>query len=1249
MHLTHLTPAQAVSKALLRIKPSRADVESFRSGMLTLLRHINGAETEEFNKNLISDFLRRQFCPSKWFINTKGYNDLVIHNGADATQSVGIIIEAKNPTNKAEMMSAGNINVKAFHELLLYYLRERFGPTRNLNLRHIVATNSYEWFIFDAVFFEKEFAGNHALVKRFEDFEAGRLSGRSTDFFYREIAAPAIAAITSEVRFAHFDLRDYGSLPVSERKADDLRWVALYRVLSPEHLLKLPFANDSNTLNEGFYAELLHIIGLTETNTGGKRLISRKKPGDREGGSLIENVISQLDSLDKVQRLSNASQFGATHEERLFNVGLELVITWVNRITFLKLLEAQLISYNPASTGRDFLNITVVPSYVSLNSLFFQVLAKRGADRPADLHPGLSDVPYLNSSLFEPSELEQETVFISQLEDKQLPVLRKTVLHDAQGRKKIGALRTLEYVFQFLDAYDFGSEAGAEIKENNKPLISASVLGLIFEKINGYKDGAFFTPGFITMYSCREVVRRAVLHRFNSEKGWSCEHFDDLYDAIDDVAEANAIVNSVKICDPAVGSGHFLVSALNEMIAVKAELRILRDRNGQRLKEYSFEVTNDELAVTDEDGAFVSYRPASKESLRLQEAIFHEKQTIIEGSLFGVDVNPNSANICRLRLWIELLKHAYYTATGVLETLPNIDINIKQGNSLIARFELDTGLDQFLKRKKLRISDYRAAVSAYQNARTKDEKRAMEAFIGKLKGDLRTEIFDNDPMVKRLRNLRAQLEILRGQQTLFSESPQERRDRAAREAVLVVEIDALEATVKEIRENRVFEGAFEWRFEFPEALNDDGSFAGFDAVIGNPPYGVSVNGVERKFLVNRLEKVPDFEIFYWFINLSWRLLKAGGTLGFIIPNSILFNVYAASYRASLFDKWRLDEVLDCSEFPVFDDAVVRNAVVTFTKGHSDALGFRRTDDVGSFRELVSRPRISADKAAVLASNKNWGLLFKLKPDVLQLVQTLVLRPTLDQHFSASQGFIPYRRSDLAVKHGREKARSIVENREWHADHKVNDEYIEEIYGGSLTRYTHVATGSFVHYGPHVASYVPLKFFNQRRLLVREITNPRIIASLVDETYVNDPQIITIIPKTGVFTLEALWAILNSKVATFYHFNSSPKATKGLFPKILVGDINKFPFPADAAGSLWQDLQNLVQQAFAVKQRARNADVGAIENAIDELVYDLFGLSSDERGLVERNVDWAAPASSLDADAPLLQVFDAAVRDVEPRK
>ena len=544
MILIQLKPRKALNKAFLKLKANRAEIELFKTNLIRLIEHINESESEEFHKNLVSDFLKNTYYKDNHYINTKGRNDLVIHNGSKSSDTVGVIIEAKKPGNKAEMLKPDNINTKAFQELVLYYLRERI-TNKNLEIKHLIACNIFEWYIFDASLFEKEFAQNKNLVKQFIDFEEGRLSGKTTDFFYKQIAEPAIEAIKHDVEFTHFDIRDYDKPLRNEDKKDDNLLIALYKLLSPEHLLKLPFANDSNSLDKTFYAELLHIIGLTETKDGGKKLIQRKKEGERNQGSLIESAIFQLDNLDKISRLTKPSQFGDNYQERLFNVALELTITWINRILFLKLLEAQLLKYNrfdklTASKGDKsfaFLNLDKVQNFDDLNSLFFSVLARKPQDRSEEVKKLFANVPYLNSSLFEPTDIEHSCLFISQLKDGKLPLLSSTVIKNNSGQKLTGELVTIQYIFDFLNAYDFASEGSEEIQEDNKRLINASVLGLIFEKINGYKDGSFFTPGFITMYMCRETIRRAVVQKFN-DAGATLSGFqtltglNDVYDVI---------------------------------------------------------------------------------------------------------------------------------------------------------------------------------------------------------------------------------------------------------------------------------------------------------------------------------------------------------------------------------------------------------------------------------------------------------------------------------------------------------------------------------------------------------------------------------------------------------------------------------------------------------------------------------------------------------------------------------------------
>jgi len=355
MTLQELNPRKALNKAFLKVKPNRSEIENFKTHLITLLDRINDAESEEFHKNLVIDFLKKTYYDPDHFINTKGRNDLVIHNGQTAKSTVGVIIEAKKPSNKAEMITTKKLNVKAFQELVLYYLRERV-TAKNLEIKHLIATNINEWFIFDAVTFDRLFAQNKNFIKQFNDFETGRLADRTTEFFYKQIAEPFIDSITSEIQFAYFNFQDYQKILRNKDRTDDNTLIALFKLLSPEHLLKLPFPNDNNTLDRRFYSELLHIIGLTETKKGGKKLIERNKVGERYTGTILEDTIIQLDSLDKLSRLEKPTLFGNTQQERLFNVALELSITWINRILFLKLLEAQLITFNQGDKSYSFLN-----------------------------------------------------------------------------------------------------------------------------------------------------------------------------------------------------------------------------------------------------------------------------------------------------------------------------------------------------------------------------------------------------------------------------------------------------------------------------------------------------------------------------------------------------------------------------------------------------------------------------------------------------------------------------------------------------------------------------------------------------------------------------------------------------------------------------------------------------------------------------------------------------------------------------
>ena len=223
MNSNLLIPNNALNKAYQNTKIIRAEMNNFKTQMIRLIDTIDKKETEEFHKNLVISFLKKTFYDNNNFVNIKGRNDLVIHNGKDAKSSVGVIIEAKSPINKTEMITVNELNDKALQELVLYYLRERI-TNKNTDLKQLVVTNIYEWFIFDAHIFEKLFAENKKLVKDFNDFEEKRTSGKTTDYFYKEIAKPFIETIKNDLVFAHFDIRKY-EIPLRNEDIEDDKWV----------------------------------------------------------------------------------------------------------------------------------------------------------------------------------------------------------------------------------------------------------------------------------------------------------------------------------------------------------------------------------------------------------------------------------------------------------------------------------------------------------------------------------------------------------------------------------------------------------------------------------------------------------------------------------------------------------------------------------------------------------------------------------------------------------------------------------------------------------------------------------------------------------------------------------------------------------------------------------------------------------------------------------------------------------------
>lgn len=848
-------------------------------------------------------------------------------------KQIQVIIEAKLPHSK-EFFSPNKPNCKALHECILYYLRER--KALNSSLKHIIITDFYHFYIFKADLFEELFNKNKYFKEAFENFESkNSLFKGNTDEFYKECekllsSEKYLDSITRK------DLFDEPSLkgvfidlkPILEQEKPSFsKLKPLLKIFHKDFLLSEFNPNDANSLNNAFYKELLYILGLCESKQNSKPIITKSQESEEGQGTFYTAINSKL-------------------EEENFETILKLLILWLNRILFLKLIESNLVRFND-DKNLKFLNFKKIPDFDKLSELFFEILAK---EKSARKKSEFAYLPYLNSSLFEKQNIEN-TLEISNLSnDLKLNYYKNTVLKDDRCKAKKGQVGLLEYLFEFLDSFDFGSDDEQSEILSQKELISSSVLGNVFEKLNGYKEGSFYTPSFITSYMCKESITKVVLDKFNAKFDLKATDISELRKTLrkEDKNAQKELLNSIKICDPAVGSGHFLVSALNVMLSIYDELNLFDE-------EFYLEVQNDEILITNRKGEFVEYkRPHSdKDKAHLiQKELFYTKKDIIENNLFGVDINPNSCEITKLRLWIELLKHSFYQsfkdeAYHDLKTLPNIDINIKCGNSLISYFEIDKSLSHYPNIKE-RMNKYKNIVKDYKEGFYTD-KNQINQEIKNLKISFKNFCFA-DKFKKEMKSFNEKCEKYSKKYGNFLAVNDESLRIFVSANLTLFDFDEKEAKKEFANLKKEYDNIFnlennhpfEWRFEFPEILDDDGNFQGFDLIIGNPPY---IRQEEIKELKPNLAKnykvyKGTSDIYTYFYELGFNILKSNGVLSFITSNKYTRAGYGEALREFLLKNVSILDYIDLNGIKVFDSATVDTSILSFEKLKSKDSSFR---------------------------------------------------------------------------------------------------------------------------------------------------------------------------------------------------------------------------------------------------------------------------------------------------------------------
>ncbi len=1221
-------------------EPKKETIENFEKEINSLLENAPRQDDEEFQKNEINKFFLKTYG---YECNTRKKVDSAIYVDGE----VRVLIEVKALNNKTEFpKDKENPISKAFCQMVLYFLEE-IEKEKNNSLKHTIICNMHEFFLFDC----KDLLSLKE-DKRIKDFYKKCAKKEGTDSskprFYQDLEQYLQEDFQGELRYTHFNLSDdFKELPL------------IYQVLSQEVLLKQKKTLDANTLNKDFYEELLYILGLEEQNDKGKILI---KPS-RTQNSLSDALKGSYTNLDDEQVMA-------------------LLIAWNNRILFLRLLESLLISFKHFDE-KLFLTIENFTNFNALNTLFFEVLAKKNNERLEEIKEDkiLGKIPYLNSSLFDKTPLELKGHEIKLLDNKKLEIYKNSVLKKDNPKQE--PLPLLEYLFAFLHAYDF-TTTPKDIKDNqNKSesrLINPSVLGLVFEKLNGYKEGSFYTPSFITSYMCKESITPIVRDKFNAIYQWDCKDLEALKGKIDrnfSNEKAKEYLNTLltlRVCDPAVGSGHFLVSALNEMVWIAYELGLIAS-----LYRHELRLENDEIIIhTPEDKIFNYTIPHSENDPHhhIQKELFELKKSIIENCLFGVDINPNSCEITKLRLWIELLKYSYYIFekgknTNNLETLPNIDINIKCANSLISRFNLNDDLKKIPNIKK-KIQEYKDLVAQYKdpNPLYPLNKQDLINKIQDLKNTFSLTLKDPKTKAELEKAIEKHIKkynffalddksLLDGLDyfipSLFGTlklSPKEEEEAFASYG----RIRALRKKLDDALSGREYQNAFEWRFEFPEVLDDEGDFSGFDCIIGNPPY---IRQEHIKDLKPLLEKqYQDFynstaDIYTYFFALAYHLLKEKGFNAFITSNKYARAKYGAKLREWLLKKTTLASYMELNALKVFESAAVDTSIMNFIKQtppkESDFKYYEPTpndkDDLKSTPYLLMKQNALSTESFIFAN----ATLLDLR-DKIESVGT----PLKDWDIQIYRGILTGANEAFIIP--TEKRDAILNACKTQEERERTERLIKPILRGKdIKRYSYEWAHLWVintHNGytsaqkskippidiekypatkAHLDSHYDtiatrcdqgdtpynlrncayLEDFEKEKIVWAEMTDePRFI---YDNKGFYTNQTCYFIARDDKY----LFAILNSKVIYFFMRQMASNLGEGAF-RWIKQFIERLPIPKITPQN--QELADkiivLVDKILKLKEKDPKANTQKLEKEIDALVYQLYNLTDEEIKIIE---------------------------------
>ncbi|RTK02818.1 restriction endonuclease [Campylobacter jejuni] len=1235
MHFTLLNEKDFFNPYYRKKQIMQNEFDIFSKALMRYLERLESSQSENEDylvANALSPFLTMLNFKTHIKTKQKGKSEIDLAISKDEfSKDLEVFIEAKKPNSK-EFITYTKVNSKALHETILYYFRNR---EHSFSLKFIIITDFYKFYIFKISEFEELFYKNPSFKKLFEEFcNPNSLFKGNTEEFYKEVAK-LIENSKENLKGFLIDL----TFLKDKQKSNFKKLASIFKTFHRDFLLSEFNPNDANSLNNAFYKELLYILGLYESKQNSKLIITKSEESKEEQGTFYTAINSKL-------------------EKENFETILKLLILWLNRILFLKLIESNLVRFND-DKNLKFLNFKKIPDFDKLSELFFEVLAKEKSTRKKS---EFAYLPYLNSSLFEKQNIENTLEISSLSNDLKLFYYKNTVLKDDKCKAKKGQVGPLEYLFEFLDSFDFGSDDEQSEILTQKELISSSVLGNVFEKLNGYKEGSFYTPSFITSYMCKESITKVVLDKFNAQFDLDAKNINELRKSLrkEDKKAQKELLNSIKICDPAVGSGHFLVSALNVMLSIYDKLNLFDE-------EFYLEVQNDEILITGRKGKFIEYKrpntPKDKAHL-IQQELFHTKKDIIENNLFGVDINPNSCEITKLRLWIELLKHSFYQSFDDenyhdLKTLPNIDINIKCGNSLVSYFETGKSLNHYPNIKE-RMGKYKRIVKDYKEGFYTDKSHINQE-IKNLKISFKNFCFA-DKFKKEMKSFNDKCEKYSKKYGNFLAVDDENLKFFVSANLTLFDFDEKEATKEFANLKKEYDNIFnlesnhpfEWRFEFPEILDDDGNFKGFDLIIGNPPY---IKENDNKELFTNTKKLRTYQgkmdIWYHFVGRGFDILKNNGYLAFIATNNWVTNSGAKKLRNIVLEESQILSLVDFSSFMVFDSASIQTMIMQFQKIkppknyefhfakittqapiYEDVINLLKNEKTQN-NEILSinlTPKKFIDKTLNFTKSDYEELFNKIQKygkfylEESEVAQGIV--PAIDEAFVIKDKNVFSKNEQCFIK-------EYYTGLSGKFYSSFTDKYLiylsNKNYSGNLDdlpnlkqhfqKYKEILKESKIKYKTPNKPYFYLhrereeKFFKKgEEKIISQVRCVEPIFVYSNENFYGSRALFFI--QTCRINLKYLTGVLNSKLIAFW-LKHKGKIQGNLFK------IDKEPLlniPVVTINSKNQkiadELINLVDEILKAKEQDKNANTQELENKINSLVYKLYNLTEEEIKIIE---------------------------------